>query len=82
MWLKELILYYPAWPPVIIGTRRAKNKPKNMKTMTQPSGQKNIIKPFKYKWENKIPTTVMLFDEVRFGASYEEVDINNNNPVD
>ena len=25
-----------------------KNKPKNMKTMTQPSGQKNIIKPFKY----------------------------------
>ena len=59
-----------------------KNKPKNMKTMTQPSGQKNIIKPFKYKWENKIPTTIMLFDEVRFGASYEEVDINNNNPVD
>ena len=31
-----------------------KNKPKGMKTMTQPSGQKNIIKPFKYKWENKI----------------------------
>ena len=59
-----------------------KNKPKNMKTMTQPSGQKNIIKPFKYKWENKIPTTVMLFDEVRFGKSYEEVDINKNNPVD
>ena len=59
-----------------------RNKPKGMKTMTQPSGQKNIIKPFKYKWENKIPTTVMLFDEVRFGASYEEVDINNNNPVD
>lgn len=59
-----------------------KNKPKNMKTMTQPSGQENIIKPFKYKWQNKIPTTVMLFDEVRFGNSYEEVDINNNNPVD
>ena len=59
-----------------------KNKPKNMKTMTQPSGQENIIKPFKYKWQNKIPTTVMLFDEVRFGSSYEEVDINNNNPVD
>ena len=31
------------------------------------------------QWENKIPTTVMLFDEVRFGTSYEEVDINNNN---
>jgi hypothetical protein len=53
-----------------------------MKTMTQPSGQKNIIKPFKYKWENKIPTTVMLFDEVRFGKSYDEVDINKNKPVD
>ena len=25
-----------------------RNKPKGMKTMTQPSGQKNIIKPFKY----------------------------------
>ena len=50
-----------------------KNKPKNMKTMTQPSGQKNIIKPFKYDWENKIPTTVMLFDEIRFGKSYSDV---------
>ena len=59
-----------------------KNKPKNMKTMTQPSGQKNIIKPFKYKWENKIPTTVMLFDEIRFGESYSEVDIKTNDPVD
>ena len=59
-----------------------KNKPKNMKTMTQPSGQKNIIKPFKYKWENKIPTTVMLFDEIRFGKSYNDVDIKNNIPVD
>mgnify|MGYP001332285843 FL=1 len=59
-----------------------KNKPKNMKTMTQPSGQKNIIKPFKYKWENKIPTTVMLFDEIRFGKSYSDVDIKNNIPVD
>lgn len=59
-----------------------RNKPKGMKTMTQPSGQKNIIKPFKYKWENKIPTTVMLFDEVRFGKSYDEVDINKNKPVD
>ena len=59
-----------------------KNKPKGIKTMIQPSGQKNIIKPFKYKWENEIPTTVMLFDEVRFGKSYEEVDINKNNPVD
>lgn len=59
-----------------------KNKPKGLKTMTQPSGQENIIKPFKYKWENKIPTTVMLFDEVRFGKSFDEVDINNNKPVD
>ena len=59
-----------------------KNKPKNMKTMTQPSGQRNIIKPFKYKWENKIPTTVMLFDEIRFGKSYSDVDIKNNIPVD
>ena len=59
-----------------------KNKPKNMKTMTQPSGQKNIIKPFKYKWENKIPTTLMLFDEKRFGKSYSDVDIKNNIPVD
>ena len=59
-----------------------KNKPKGLKTMIQPSGQENIIKPFKYKWENKIPTTVMLFDEVRFGKSFDEVDINNNKPVD
>ena len=59
-----------------------KNKPKNMKTMTQPSGQKNIIKPFKYNWEIKIPTTVMLFDEIRFGKSFSEVDIKTNDPVD
>jgi hypothetical protein len=50
--------------------------------MTQPSGQKNIIKPFKYKWENKIPTTIMLYDEVRFGKSFSEVDIKTNDPVD
>lgn len=59
-----------------------KNKPKNMKTMTQPSGQKNIIKPFKYNWEVKIPTTIMLFDEIRFGKSFSEVDIKTNDPVD
>tara|TARA_Y100000741_G_scaffold188389_1_gene143374 strand:- start:89 stop:976 length:888 start_codon:yes stop_codon:yes gene_type:complete len=59
-----------------------KNKPKNMKTMTQPSGQKNIIKPFKYNWEIKIPTTAMLFDEIRFGKSFSEVDIKTNDPVD
>ena len=53
-----------------------------MKMFTQPSGQVNIVKPFKYKWENKLLPTVMLFDEVRFGKSYEEVDINKNNPVD
>ena len=50
-----------------------------MKIFTQPSGQVNIVKPFKFKWENEF--TVMLFDEVRFGKTYEE-DINNNNPVD
>ena len=59
-----------------------KNKPKGLKTMIQPSGQKNIIKPFKYKWEKKIPTTVMLFDEIRFGKSFSEVDIKTNDPVD
>ncbi len=63
-------------------TQINKNKPKNIKTMTQPSGQKNIIKPFNYNWENKIPTTVMLFDEIRFGKTFSEVDIKNNNPVD
>jgi hypothetical protein len=59
-----------------------KNKPKGLKTMIQPSGQKNIIRPFKYKWENKIPTTIMLYDEVRFGKSFSEVDIKINDPVD
>ena len=59
-----------------------KNKPKGLKTMIQPSGQKNIIKPFKYNWEVKIPTTIMLFDEIRFGKSFSEVDIKTNDPVD
>ena len=63
-------------------TQVNKNKPKKMKMFTQPSGQVNIVKPFKFKWENELPPTVMLFDEVRFGKTYEEVDINNNNPVD
>ena len=59
-----------------------KNKPKGIKMMIQPCGQKNIIKPFKYKWENKIPTTIMLYDEIRFGKTFSEVDIKTNNPVD
>jgi hypothetical protein len=59
-----------------------KNKPKGLKTMIQPSGQKNIIRPFKYKWENKIPTTIMLYDEIRYGKTFSEVDIKTNNPVD
>ena len=60
----------------------AKKKPKKMKTMTQPSGMKNIINPFKYDWGVKIPTTIMVYDEIRFGKSFSEVDIKTNNPVD
>ena len=63
-------------------SQKAKKKPKNMKTMTQPSGMKNIINPFKYDWGVKIPTTIMLYDEIRFGKSFSEVDIKTNDPVD
>jgi hypothetical protein len=49
-------------------------KPK-VKTFLQPSGYKNIKFPFKYDWGKELKTTVMYYDEIRVGKSFEEVSI-------
>ena len=49
-------------------------KPK-IKTFLQPSGYKNIKYPFKYDWGKDLMTTVMHYDEIRLGKSFDEVTI-------
>jgi len=61
-----------------------KNIPKKLEYFRDPHGGESVVMyPFKLNWENKIPTSIIYYDEIRVGKSKDEVDINlQKKPVD
>ena len=61
-----------------------KNHPQKLEYFRDPDGGETVVKyPFKLNWENKIPTSIIYYDEIRVGKSKDEVDINfQKKPVD
>ena len=61
-----------------------KNHPQKLEYFRDPDGGETVVKyPFKLNWENKIPTSIIYYDEMRIGKSKDEVDITmQSKPVD
>ena len=61
-----------------------KNIPQKLEYFVDPHGGESVVMhPFNLNWENKIPTSIIYYDEMRVGKSKDEVDITmQSKPVD
>jgi len=61
-----------------------KNHPQKLEYFVDPDGGESVVmNPFNLNWENKIPTSIIYYDEMRIGKSKDEVDITmQSKPVD
>ena len=61
-----------------------KNIPQKLEYFVDPDGGESVVMyPFNLNWENKIPTSIIYYDEMRVGKSKDEVDITmQSKPVD
>ena len=61
-----------------------KNHPQKLEYFRDPDGGESVVMyPFNLNWDNKIPTSIIYYDEMRVGKSKDEVDITmQSKPVD